>query len=84
LFQMIGVGFVLLTVLLISSYYFFHPGMWGQFLHKALLGGLAWFTFVLLLIGRCWLGWRGNHAVSYTLIGVSFLLLAYFGTTFIG
>lgn len=80
LFQLIVAGFVLLTVLLGSSYYFFHAAIWQQLLHKTIIAFLAWTVFAVLLLGRQFLGWRGRKTVYTTLAGVLLLLITYAGS----
>lgn len=77
LFQIIAMGFVLLTVLLGTSFYFYYPLLWQQFLSKAITGISAWLVFATLLGCRLVLGWRGRKAVYCTLVGVALLSIAY-------
>jgi len=80
LFQMIAVGFGLLTVSLASGFYFLHD-LFGQHLaHKTVLSLIAWFVFGVLLWGRVIYGWRGQTAIRWTLSGFATLMLAYFGS----
>ncbi len=80
LFQMIGAGFVLLGVTLISGL-FFMEDLFGQHLtHKVALSFGAWCVFGILLWGRWRFGWRGRTAIRWTLSGFAFLVLAYFGS----
>jgi ABC-type uncharacterized transport system permease subunit len=79
LFQMIGCGFLLLTALLLSSFYFYHAALWTQFFSKALVTGIAWLVFAVLILGRKFLGWRGKKALYCTAFGVMLVLLLYFG-----
>ena len=51
--------------------------------HKTLFTLLSWLTFSGLLIGRKIYGWRGRIALRWTLVGFSFLLLAYTGSRFV-
>lgn len=83
LFQMIGVGSILLSFVLITSLYFFHNILIQQFLQKTILTFIAWFVFSLLLVGRYFFGWRGRKAVYWTLSGVGILSLIYFGSMII-
>lgn len=81
LFQLIGIGFFLLALDLITSLISFsqivsHTG----FLEKTLLSCLACFVFFMLLIGRRYLGWRGKIAIVWTLFGVSLIIFIYLGT----
>jgi ABC-type uncharacterized transport system permease subunit len=80
LFQMIGFGFLLLTVLLASSLYFYYPMLAGDMFQKTLLVIAAWVIFAWLLAGRYHLGWRGRKAIYGTLSGVLLLAIVYFGS----
>lgn len=82
LFQVIGLGFILLSVVLITSFYSYHAVLMQHFvlLQKALLVVAAWIIFAVLLAGRYRYGWRGRKAIYGTLIGVLLLVLAYFGS----
>lgn len=85
LFSLIQVGFVLLTLAMISgsmiSLAFGGPVLpWD---HKTIFTLLSWLTFGVLLIGRAAWGWRGRLALRYTLLGAAFLLLAYIGSRFV-
>jgi ABC-type uncharacterized transport system permease subunit len=80
LFQLIGAGFVLLTVSLVSGFLFLE-NMFAQHLaHKTILSILAWIVFAILLLGRLRAGWRGQIAIRWTLGGFVSLMLAYFGS----
>lgn len=85
MFQMIGFGFILLTLTLISGV-FFSEAIFGKplkFTHHMVLAVLAWVVYAILLIGRWRLGWRGRTAIHWTLGGFALLLLAYFGSKFV-
>lgn len=85
MFQMIAVGFVLLSVTVVSGL-FFSEAVFGQalrFTHHVVLSLIAWAVFAVLLIGRWRYGWRGRHAVRWTLAGFSLLALGYFGSKFV-
>ncbi len=85
MFQMIGVGFLLLTLTLISGL-FFSEQVFGKpvaFTHHIVLSIIAWVVFAVLLFGRVRFGWRGRHAVRWALSGFSLLVLAYFGSKFV-
>ncbi|HEX7454511.1 MAG TPA: cytochrome c biogenesis protein CcsA [Gallionella sp.] len=85
LFRMIGIGFVLLTLTLISGVLFSEEifGKVWQFNHKVLFGFISWFVFAVLLWGHRFHGWRGKIAVRWTVSGFMFLLLAYLGSKFV-
>jgi ABC-type uncharacterized transport system permease subunit len=85
MFQLIGVGFVLLTLTLVSGL-LFSEQVFGQplrFNHHMVLSLLAWVVFGVLLLGRWRFGWRGRPAVRWTLSGFTLLALAYFGSKFV-
>jgi len=80
LFQLISIGFVLLTLSLISGLAYVDNLFAQHLAHKTILSILAWLVFGLLLWGRWRYGWRGRQAVRLTLAGIVLLLLAYFGS----
>lgn len=85
MFQMIGVGFFLLTLTLVSGI-FFSEVVFGKplkFTHHIVLSLFAWVAFAVLLFGRWRFGWRGRNAIRWTLGAFSLLVLAYFGTKFV-
>lgn len=85
MFQMIGAGFLLLTLTLITGITF-SESVFGQpmkFTHHIVLAIIAWVVYAILLFGRWWMGWRGRIAVNWALSGFGLLLLAYFGTKFV-
>lgn len=85
LFRMIAVGFLLLTLTLVSGV-FFSEQVFGKplrFTHHIVLSIVAWAVFGTLLIGRWRFGWRGRIAVRLTLAGFMLLVLGYFGTKFV-
>jgi len=85
LFRIIGAGFVLLTLTLISGIVFSEQifGKAWQFNHKVLFGFISWAVFGVLLVGHYIYGWRGRTAVSWTMSGFGFLVLAYIGSQFV-
>jgi ABC-type uncharacterized transport system permease subunit len=80
LFQMIGVGFVLLSLALLSGIIFLEDIFAQHLVHKTVLSILAWALFAVLLWGRHQFGWRGRIAIRWTAGGFAALMLAYFGT----
>jgi ABC-type uncharacterized transport system permease subunit len=78
LFEMIAIGAVFLSLVLVTSLYFFREIMWQSFLQKTILTFMAWLVFTLLLIGRHYFGWRGRKAIYCTLSGVMILTSIYF------
>lgn len=85
LFRMIGIGFSLLTLTMLSGV-FFSEQLFGKpfrLEHKTVFTLLSWVLFGALLAGRQWRGWRGKTALSFTLTGFLTLLLAYVGSRFV-
>lgn len=85
LFRIIGAGFIVLTLTLLSGVVFSEQvfGKPWQFNHKMLFGFISWGVFAALLMGHHFYGWRGRKAVHWTMSGYIFLLLAYLGTKFV-
>jgi ABC-type uncharacterized transport system permease subunit len=75
LFQIIGVGFVLLSIVLTSSLLFFSHPFSPPLLEKTLLASIAWVIYAVLLAGRYLFGWRGRRVVYYTLSGFCVLII---------
>lgn len=80
LFQMIGFGFFLLTLALVTGAIFLEDIFAQHLVHKTVLSVLAWGVFAILLWGRWQFGWRSRVAIRWTVGGFLFLLLAYFGS----
>jgi ABC-type uncharacterized transport system permease subunit len=83
LFRLIGAGFALLTLTLVTGIVFVDDLFGQHLIHKTVLSILAWLVFGILLVGRWRRGWRGRQAVNLTLSGMAFLLLAFFGSKFV-
>ena len=80
LFQLIGAGFVLLGLSLLTGFLFVENLFAQHLVHKTVLSILAWLVFGILLAGRAFQGWRGKTAIRWTLGGFASLMLAYFGS----
>lgn len=85
LFRLIGAGFALLTLTLLTGVLFseqlFHkPAVMS---HKVVFAALSWTIYALLLSGRRIWGWRGRVAIRWTWMGFVMLLLAYVGSHFV-
>ncbi len=82
-FQMVLTGFILLTFLLFSSLYSFHPFLQQDLLiSKTLLAICAWLIFLVLLLGRWLRGWRGRFVIFTAVIGVLVILFIYLCSKF--
>lgn len=85
LFRIISVGFVLLSLTLISGMVFSEELFAAPLTvtHKTVFAIISWLIFAALLAGRFFYGWRGRVAVRWTLAGFVALLLAYLGSRFV-
>ncbi len=83
LFRLIKLGVILLTVAILSGVVFLDGSFQRGLIHKTVFSIVAWLVFSALLYGHIRYGWRGRVAVRWTLIGSTFLLLAFFGSKFV-
>ena len=85
LFRLVAVGFVLLTLTLVSGIMFTEQlfGKPLQWNHKSVFSVLGWLTFGALLWGRWRYGWRGRIALRWIISGTVFVFLAYLGSKFV-
>lgn len=83
LFRIVAVGFLLLTLTLLSGILFVSDLFAQHLVHKTVLSILAWLVFGVLILGRYYRGWRGKAAIRWTLSGMALLILAYFGSKFV-
>lgn len=83
LFQIIGMGFTLLTVAIVSGFVYvseFPASLQPQQIILFTIFLSSWVIFATLLLGRWRFGWRGRIAIRWTLSGFFVLLIAYLGT----
>ncbi len=85
LFRLVGVGYALLTLTLVSGALFSEEvfGKPLRFTHKIVFSVLGWLVFGALLFGRHRYGWRGRDALHWILAGTGLLVLAYVGSKFV-
>ncbi|MGF6776570.1 cytochrome C assembly family protein [Paraburkholderia sp. GAS334] len=85
LFRLIGAGFVLLTLTLISGILFSEQLVDRPLRldHKTVFAILSWLMFGALLTARRVSGWRGRAALRWVLASFAALLLAYVGSRFV-
>jgi len=83
LFRFIKIGVVLLSIGLLTGFYYLDNLFGSGVAHKTILSMIAWIVFSVLLFGRWKYGWRGKVAVRWTLGGFLVLMLAFFGTKFV-
>jgi ABC-type uncharacterized transport system permease subunit len=85
LFRLVDVGFVLLTLALVSGA-LFSEQLFGKplrFTHKVVFSVLGWLVFGALVFGRYRYGWRGKTALGWVVAGTGLLFLAYVGSKFV-
>ncbi len=80
LFQLIGAGFFVLSLALLSGLIFVDDLFAQHLAHKTIISITAWAIFAALLLGKRRWGWRGRRAIRWALSGYGVLLLAYFGS----
>jgi ABC-type uncharacterized transport system permease subunit len=85
LFRLIGAGFLLLTLTILTGA-IFSEEVFGRVFrldHKTLFAIISWVIFAALLVGRRLRGWRGRTALRWLFAGFLTLLLAYVGSRFV-
>lgn len=82
-FQILWLGFVLLSSSLGSAFLFYDNLSSPLRLQKIIFSFLAWALFATLIYGHYRSGLRGVTAVRWTLIGMVLLSFAYFGSKLI-
>jgi len=83
LFQMIALGFVILSFSLLTGAIYITDMFAQHLVHKTILSLFSWLVFATLLWGRWKYGWRSRKAFSWTIGGFLVLGLAYPVTKFI-
>ena len=83
LFQVIFIGFILLSCTLLTGFVFLEDMFAKGTAHKTILSIIAWVIYGVLLWGHFKQGWRGRLTIYITIIGSSLLTLAYFGSRFV-
>jgi ABC-type uncharacterized transport system permease subunit len=83
MFQMVAIGFALLTLALVTGILFLKDIFAQHLVHKTVLSIIAWVVFATLLWGRWRYGWRSRLAINWTVGGFVVLMLAYFGSKFV-
>jgi ABC-type uncharacterized transport system permease subunit len=80
LFQLLWIGFALLTLAIGSGFVYLDDMFAQHVVHHTVLALASWVTFVILLLGRFAFGWRGTTATRWTLVGFALLAIGYFGS----
>ncbi len=80
LFRLVRTGFIGLSLTLLTGTLFITDTHVEQLTYMIALSVLAWLIFAALLWGHWRHGWRGARAVQLTLLGMTALALAFFGS----
>lgn len=85
LFRLIGAGFVLLTLTIVSGVLFSETifNRAARFDHKTVFALVSWVMFGGILLARRLYGWRGRVALRWVIAAFCMLLLAYVGSRFV-
>lgn len=83
LFDLLLLGFVLLTVALLLGMLSVDNLLAQHLAHKTFFSLLSWIIFGILLFGRWRMGWRGKRAIKFTLWGFGLLLIGFVGSKFV-
>lgn len=83
LFDMITMGFVLLSLALGLGFVDTQDLLGQHLAHKTVFSVLSWLIFGALLFGHWRYGWRGMKASNMTVYGVILLGIAFIGTKFV-
>lgn len=80
LFDMILLGFVVLTLALAIGFVLLDNIFAQHLVHKTVFSLISWLIFGALLFGHWQYGWRGNRAANMTIYGFILLLVGFIGT----
>ncbi len=83
LFRTLAAAFALLTLALMIGLIFVENLFAQHLVHKSVLSLLSWVVLATLLFGHWRWGWRGATASRWTLVAMTLLLLAFFGSRFV-
>jgi len=85
MFQSIGLGFVLLTISVLSGTVFSELVFGQSFIwsHKSIFGMISWLIYAALILCRIRFSWRGRTVAKWVIVGFICLMLAYIGSKFV-
>ncbi|MDO5768788.1 MAG: cytochrome c biogenesis protein CcsA [Psychrobacter sp.] len=83
LFDMILVGFILLSLALGMGFVYVHDLMAQHIAHKTVFSVLSWLMFGALLVGHWRAGWRGKRAANITIYAFILLAIGFVGSKFV-
>jgi len=80
MFELIILGFIFLTISLLSGAPFIKSELNTGLHQKIIFSLIAWITYLYLIYNRFSVGIRGKKANNLALSGMVFLFIAYLGT----
>lgn len=80
LFDMILMGFVLLSVALTLGFVSTYDILAQHIAHKLVFSSLSWLVFGWLIVGHYRYGWHGKRATNFTLYGFILLAIGFVGS----
>jgi len=83
MFEWLMIGFMLLTVAIVTGGIYVENIFAQHLIHKTTLTLISWCFFALLIIGHFYLGWRGQRASRLIYLGSGFMLIAFIGSKFV-
>lgn len=83
LFDMILVGFVLLSIALGLGFVYVQDLLAQHIAHKTVFSILSWLLFAGLLLGHWRAGWRGKSAANITIFAFILLAIGFVGSKFV-
>ena len=83
LFDMLLVGFVLLSIALGIGFVYVEDLMAQHLAHKTVFSVLSWLLFGTLLLGNWRAGWRGKRAANMTIYAFILLAIGFVGSKFV-
>lgn len=83
LFDMILLGFVILSFAIGLGIVITHDIIAQHVAHKLVFSTLSWIVFGILIFGHYKKGWRGVRAANFTLYGFVLLALGFIGSKFV-
>lgn len=83
LFDMLLVGFVLLSIALGIGFVYVKDLMAQHIAHKTVFSVLSWLLFGALLLGNWRAGWRGKRAADITIYAFILLAIGFVGSKFV-
>ncbi|PNK60170.1 inner membrane protein YpjD [Psychrobacter sp. FDAARGOS_221] len=83
LFDMILVGFTILTVALAVGFVYVSDLLGQHIVHKTVFSIISWLLFGALLVGHWKYGWRGRRAANMTIWAFILLAIGFIGSKFV-